>query len=303
MISVIMLTYNREKLVIRAIESILAQTYPDFEFIIVDNGSTDRSGEIADKYAAKDDRIRIIHRGRGNIGAGRNTGLDAAQGEYIAFIDDDDWAESDFLEFLLNLIEENQADVAICGATGKAFDVKKIMPAEDALIELLRRKKFNAGFPTKMFRSALISGLQFSENDKFDDIGLMYRLIANAHQVAYHGLPKYHVLRHTGNNSSWTTNHQMLTPEILKEYLNAYRARTAWLCEWFPESAEAFQYFEWSFMISMIEKITRLELSCCASQLATMKRELQLHRDRFINAPEILDFEKEWMEAYVPAAN
>ena len=81
MISVMMLTYNREALVGRAIESILNQTYRDFEFIIVDNGSADRSGEIADAYAARDARIRVIHRARGNIGAGRNTALDAARGE------------------------------------------------------------------------------------------------------------------------------------------------------------------------------------------------------------------------------
>ena len=97
MISVIMLTYNRENLVGRAIESILKQTFGDFEFIIVNNGSTDRSGQIADQYAAKDARIRVIHRERGNIGSGRNTGLNAAQGEYIAFIDDDDTCAPDFL--------------------------------------------------------------------------------------------------------------------------------------------------------------------------------------------------------------
>ena len=96
MISVIMLTYNREQLVSCAIESILGQSYRDYEFIIVDNGSTDESGQIADRYAAQDNRIRVIHRERGNIGAGRNTGLDAARGEYITFIDDDDWAEPDF---------------------------------------------------------------------------------------------------------------------------------------------------------------------------------------------------------------
>ena len=91
MISIIMLTYNREEFVGRAIESILSQTYRDFEYIIVDNGSTDRSGEIAEQYAKKDSRIRVIHKERGNIGSGRNTGLDAARGDEIAFIDDDDW--------------------------------------------------------------------------------------------------------------------------------------------------------------------------------------------------------------------
>lgn len=74
-----MLTYNREGFVSRAIESILIQTEPDFEFIIVDNGSNDRSGMIADSYAEKDERIQVIHRKRGNIGSGRNTGLAAVR--------------------------------------------------------------------------------------------------------------------------------------------------------------------------------------------------------------------------------
>ncbi len=78
-VSVLMLTYNRETMVSRAIESILHQTFQDFEFIIVDNGSTDKSGAIVDEYAAQDNRIRVIHRKRGNIGAGRNTALDSAQ--------------------------------------------------------------------------------------------------------------------------------------------------------------------------------------------------------------------------------
>ena len=94
MISVIMLTYNRESMVGRAIESILNQTYRDFEYIIVDNGSDDRSGEIADAYAAKDPRIKVLHIEKSNIGTGRNIGLDAATGEYITFIDDDDTKES-----------------------------------------------------------------------------------------------------------------------------------------------------------------------------------------------------------------
>lgn len=115
-ISVIMLTYNRQELVGRAIESVLTQTFTDFEYIIVDNGSTDMGGVIADEYALKDGRIKVIHRERGNIGSGRNAGLDAATGEYITFIDDDDFVESDFLDFLYKLAVENNADVSICGA-------------------------------------------------------------------------------------------------------------------------------------------------------------------------------------------
>jgi len=299
MISVIMLTYNRENFIARAIESILAQTYQDFEFIIVNNGSTDGSGRIADKYAEKDSRIRVIHRARGNIGSGRNAGLDVAHGEYVAFIDDDDWAELDFLEFLLELLEENCADIAICGAADKVFDEKKIMTAEEALIELMWRKKYNMAFPTKLFRRELMQNLRFPEDGSYDDIALMYRLIAGARTVAYHGLPKYTFYRHESNNSAWTTDHSRLTPETLDEYLTAYRVRTEWLSSRFPNSAKAFQYFEWSFMISMVEKIARLNLVDCQRQRVSMEQELRCHQSEFLHMPEILGFEKDWMAQYV----
>lgn len=298
-ISVIMLTYNREKLVGRAIESILTQTEQDFEFIIVDNGSSDRSGAIADAYATEDTRIKVIHRERGNIGSGRNTGLNVVCGEYVAFIDDDDWAEPDFLEFLYTLAVQNQAEVAICGATDKSFHEKKVMTAEEALIELMWRKKYNMAFPTKLFSRRLADMLRFPEEGAYDDIALMYRLLAEAKKVAYHGLPKYTFYRHESNNSAWTTNHSLLNAEILDEYLHAYRMRTEWLSNKFPNSAAAFQYFEWSFMISMVEKINRLQLSDCEKQREYMENELQKHKQEFLNAPEILEFEKEWMERYI----
>lgn len=299
MISVIMLTYNRENLVSRAIESILRQTYRNFEFIIVDNGSTDRSGQIAEEYAAKDNRIRVIHRERGNIGSGRNAGLDAAQGDYITFIDDDDWAEPDFLEFLLHLLQENSADVSICGAADKVFNEKKTMNAEEALIELMWRKKYNMAFPTKLFRRELIENLRFPEEGTYDDIALMYRLLAEAKTVAYHGLPKYTFYRHSGNNSAWTTDHSLLTPETLEEYLSAYRVRTEWLSEKFPDSASTWQYFEWSFMISMVEKISRLGLHTCERIQKQLIQELSAHQGEFLTCPEILEFEKQWTNEYV----
>ena len=298
-ISVLMLTYNRENLVSRAIESILRQTYSNFEFIIVDNGSTDKSGQIADEYAKQDSRIRVIHRSKGTISAGRNTSLDAAQGDYIAFIDDDDWAEPDFLEFLLNLALENQADVAICGAADKVFDEKRVMSAEEALIELMWRKKYNVAFPTKLFHRNMFSSIRFPEDKTFDDIALMYKLLAEANRVAYHGLPKYTFYRHEGNNSSWTTHHEQLTSEILQEYLDAYRTRTEWLSERFPNSAGTFAYFEWSFMISMVEKIDRYHLKDCFPLQSKIIFALSENLEQFVNSPHILDFEVEWCHKYI----
>ena len=301
MISVIMLTYNREHLVSRAVESILAQTCRDFEFLIVDNGSTDKSGEIADTYAKQDARIRVIHRERGSIGAGRNTGLDAARGTYITFLDDDDWVEPDFLAFLRRLLEDSGADISICGTEGRVLDGKQIMDAREALVQLMWRKRYTAGFPMKLFRRELAEGLRFSETDRYDDIGLIYRLFARAGTVAYHGLPKYHVLRHSGNNSAWTTDHRLLTPETLEEYLTAYRVRTEWLSGLFPDRAGAWRYFEWSFMISMVEKIARLELAGCGAIRERLEAVLGANREKFLSCPELLEFEREWVERYIAA--
>ena len=299
MISVIMLTYNREQLVGRGIESILAQTFRDFEFIIVDNGSTDRGGRIADGYAAQDSRLRVIHRERGSIGAGRNTGLDAARGEYITFIDDDDVADPDFLEFLYDLAEGNGADVAICGATWANIDEKRVMNAEQAVELLLRRKHYNVAFPTKLFRREMFDQRRFLESSKYDDIELMPKMIADANIVAYHGISKYHFDRHGGNHSAWTQDHKLLDGETLREYLTVYRERTVWLTKKFPRKAALWNYFNWSFMISMVEKIIRLELPGCGEQLAEMLSELRAHRWEFMNSPELLDFEREWVERYV----
>lgn len=294
-----MLTYNREHLIGRAMESILNQTFQDYEFIVIDNGSTDCSGLIADGYAERDGRIRVIHRTRGNIGSGRNVGLEAANGEYIAFIDDDDWAEPDFLMFLYDLAVNNSADVAICGAADKVFNEKHVMSAEDALIQLMWRKWYNAAFPTKLFSRELAKKIKFSEEDKYDDISQMYKLLAFTNRVAYHGLPKYTFYRHTENNSAWTTNHELLTSETLGEYLRAYGDRTKWLCALFPNNVSAWRYFEWSFMISMIEKINRFAIKGCEKYQILMMNQLQEHRNDFLSAPYILEYEKEWIDQYI----
>ena len=255
----------------------------NFEFIIVDNGSEDSSGTIADSYAETDSRVRVIHRERGNIGSGRNTGLDAAKGRYIAFVDDDDTCTPDFLEFLYRLAEESKADIAICGASWSNVDEKCVMKAEQAMEILLWRKRYNVAFPTKMFRKELFEHNRFLETGKYDDIYLMPKMIAAAEIIAYHGLSKYHFERHENNISAWTQNHKLLDSETLGEYLNVYRERTEWLIKRFPESAEKWQYFNWSFMISMVERVTRLELKDC-----------YMIRDELIK-----ELHKDWINMYV----
>ena len=309
MISVIMLTYNRETLVSRAIESILTQIFSDFEFIIVDNGSSDRSGKIADEYASVDNRIKVIHRERGNIGSGRNAGLDAAKGDYITFIDDDDWTEPDFLKFLFNLAVSNNADISICGSWRQLenggiepkyiFDELLLHNTEAAVTEIILRKHYNSATPTKLFQKQIFDKLRFPTQGKYDDIAMTYKLFANSRLTAAQGKGKYYFSRHGGNNSGATTKHQFLDPLQLNEYLSVFRERTEYISRALPNLADLAQWSEWSYMISMVEKINRYNLTNCGKPLAFMLHELKQNRDIFLRSPWTQEFEKQWMESYV----
>lgn len=112
-VSVIVPIYNVEKYLGKCIESIIEQTYSNLEIILVDDGSPDNSGAICDEYAKKDKRIKVIHKSNGGVSAARNSGIDAATGEYICFVDGDDYVMNDYVEYLLKLTVENNTDISL----------------------------------------------------------------------------------------------------------------------------------------------------------------------------------------------
>lgn len=299
LISVIMLTYNRQEFVGRAIESILAQTFWNWELIVIDNGSTDDTPRILRECAEKDGRVCFVTIPKSTIGIGRNEGLRLAKGKYIAYVDDDDVCNKEYLSFLYQLVKEQDADISICGTNLKNYDVKKVMNAEEALLTLLQRKYYNVGFPTKLISRELLEDKAFSENNKFDDIDLMPKVMASAKKVVYQGAPYYEVNRHTGNHSNWTMDYSLLTPGILEEYVEEYKNRTKWLAERFPKNKKAWQYFEWSFYISMVDKITRFHLEACTEMKEKLIQILISNQKDFMENENILEFERELMEKYI----
>ena len=113
-ISVIVPVYKVEKFLDRCINSIIQQTFTNLEIILVDDGSPDRSGEICDEWKMKDKRIRVIHKENGGLSDARNKGLDVATGDYVAFIDSDDWIDPDMFQLLYDATQKYQADIAEC---------------------------------------------------------------------------------------------------------------------------------------------------------------------------------------------
>ena len=298
-ISVIMLTYNRESMLSQMISCILGQTFTDFEFIIVDNGSTDRSGEIAEKFAQKDRRIRVLHLSKSSIGKGRNAGLEAAEGDYIAFVDDDDRCTPDYLQCLYQNLTAADAEVSICGAVGKETEIRTVYAREEALEVLLDRKYFNVAFPTKLIKKSLFENHRFTEDSKYDDIYLMPHILGASNRTIYEGKPLYEFYRHEGNNSSWTTNFKLLTKETLAEYLAVYRERTVWLKKAFPQKKEVWEYFEQSFWISMIDKVTRYEVTECYEIRDCLVKEMKTVKAEFLQNPKTQGFERDYIYKYI----
>lgn len=117
LVSIIVPVFNAEKSLKKCIESLLCQLYQQIEILLIDDGSTDSSGRICDDFAAKDNRIQVIHKVNGGVSSARNIGLDVAKGEYIQFVDSDDWLEPDFTQCLVDAMEKNGVELVISGCT------------------------------------------------------------------------------------------------------------------------------------------------------------------------------------------
>lgn len=124
LISIIVPIYNKEDYLPQCLDSIINQSYTNFEVLLVNDGSTDSSGIICQEYAERDSRFRYIEKENGGVSSARNLGLERSEGAYITFIDSDDWVEFNYLEVLYNALRENNADVAISSYKSYYLDGK-----------------------------------------------------------------------------------------------------------------------------------------------------------------------------------
>ena len=192
LISVIVPVYNVEAYIAKCIESIQNQSYQHLEIILVDDGSTDDSGDICDQYAAYDDRIKVIHQENGGISAARNTGIETANGDYITFVDSDDYIAPNMYEDMLNILKDNDLDILECTAfRDKGGTI--IEGYNDGLLKIFNRKEalklsLNDDFGTvwnKLYRRDSISNVRFPLGRKFEDTATSYLYVANANRVGH----------------------------------------------------------------------------------------------------------------------
>lgn len=180
-ISVIVTAYNVEPYLRQCLDSLLAQTFEAIEFLVVDDGSTDGSGQICDEYEKRDQRIRVIHRPNGGPSAARNAGIEVARGEYIGYVDGDDWIEPEMYEQMYHACRESNAQMAICSYRHHGEGAQEMHPTGKKL-ELTREQAMELyimGDPqyhiyhavwSKLFHRSIIQNLRFQEGHKSEDI-------------------------------------------------------------------------------------------------------------------------------------
>lgn len=212
LISIIVPVYNIKEYLPRCVDSLREQTYPNIEILLVDDGSTDGTGVLCDELAAKDGRIRVFHKENGGSSSARNLGLSKAQGEYIGFVDSDDYVEPDMYECLYRALQEQDAQIAQVGRNeideqGNLLPDICIPPEEteflqsrDFLKELLMHRG-DCSFCTKLFAKSLLKGREFPVGLLNEDFHLLVNMLPKVKGIV--SLPgyKYHVFYRIGSNS------------------------------------------------------------------------------------------------------
>ncbi len=198
-ISVIVPVYQVEPYLRTCLDSLIGQTKKEIEIIVIDDGSPDQCGLICDEYAAKDERVRVIHQENRGLSSARNAGLDAAYGDWIMFTDSDDWVQPDFCETAYRLATEHDTDLAIFSyerwKNGKVIPVK--MPKEAEGLKTLREAcslLYSASGNycwNKIFRHELFENIRFPEEHVYEDIGTTYRLILETSRIWYSSVKLY----------------------------------------------------------------------------------------------------------------
>lgn len=203
-ISIIVPVYKVENYLSKCINSLIQQTYDNIEIILVDDGSPDKCGIICDEYAQLDKRIVVIHKKNGGLSSARNAGLDIARGDFIMFVDSDDWVELNFCEDALNLAISNNVECVAFGyfeyREGKLFDYKtqnpRIMPAEEAIRHLIKIDEviYNLAW-NKIYSRRLFEKIRFPEGRLFEDQGVTYKVIDLAQELYVSNHQLYHYYR------------------------------------------------------------------------------------------------------------
>lgn len=306
LISIIIPVWNVDRFLEKCLDSLLAQTYENLQIILIDDGSPDASGEICDRYAEKDKRVEVIHQRNAGVCSARNTGMQYVKGEYIGFVDPDDWAAPDMFEYLYEGLSRTGAEIACCRyyrvAEGEEVysqcDGRTVLyTGREAVEELVHRFIIRNVFWNKLFKTEIFNGIRFPEGRIYEGTAMVYQLLLRAEYVVLLGDPKYYYL----DNPKSYVNDETLKNHT--DFVMAHIQRYQDLEHEFPQLRE-------KMMRDLIKGVLKYrylyrnadeDLKTCEAELESIRRffdehkafitnEMKLGRDERKELTEILRF-------------
>lgn len=251
LITIIVPAYNVEKYLKKCLESIINQTYKNLEIILVDDGSTDNSGRICDEYAEKDDRIIVIHQENAGVSSARNKGIEIAKGEYIGFVDGDDYIEENMYEVLYKNLIQFDVDISMCNYyivknNQKSFhkhDIKKGILINDKkeFLELLNLNYYRGFLWNKLFKTKMLKQIRLKEDIYVcEDLLLIVQIFNNCERYYFDNNCYYNYVIRENSAIRGKIDSRKFT------VLNAYREITGILREYEDIKIKyEFVFFKW----------------------------------------------------------
>lgn len=258
-ISIIVPVYNVEKYIKKCIDSILAQTYKNYELLLINDGSTDNSGNICEEYRLKDNRITIINKENGGQADARNYGMEVAKGKYIIFIDADDYIDDNMLELLINpFLKYEDISFTSCGyynvflndvLTNRNSGIEKILDKKQCEISLSRNKEICFMLWNKLFRRDILNNIRFIKGQLHEEIHFMREVCKVMNKCYYIDMPLYYYIRERDGNTESEFREQRLI--ALKEF-DLFEKDM--VIENNIDAAQSFSIMQMEFIISFYDK-------------------------------------------------
>lgn len=247
-ISIIVPVYNVEKYLNKCVDSILNQTFKDFELILVDDGSPDNSGVICDQYAKEDTRVRVIHKENGGLSSARNAGIEVAQGKFLGFVDSDDYIAEDMYELLYNNIINEDVDLSICGIydvykgkTPKTLpDFRKVCTKVETMKLILDANIISVHAVNKLYKRALFNSIKYPLGTITEDAAVILNIVDQCEKIVVDSTQKYFYYHRENSISSkefslknlqtievWSENERWILTNIPSLYTEVH-TRVCW---------------------------------------------------------------------------
>lgn len=235
-ISVIVPVYNVESYIKKCVDSIICQSYSNLEIILIDDGSPDNCPDICDRYLEKDPRVKVVHKQNGGLSDARNAGIGIATGDYISFVDSDDWIDKDYFEILYNLLIESESEISICNfkwvypdriESQKCDCEFAVWTNEEALKHYYDDMNVNMVISVaKLYKSELFTGVRFPVGKIHEDEFTTHKLLFKAKRIVFTARPLYNYFQRSSSITG-----QGFNIDFTIHAIEAFRERTDFIKE------------------------------------------------------------------------